>query len=86
MQYVVVNGVSSKPLCVISGGLSWASSFPIYIKRINGIAELTLSPESQLNWLCKKYADNSLLLGKCLTINFCFRMFKDMENRLTITI
>ena len=76
MQYVVVNGVSSKPLSAIfrcaPGICPGAPSF--FFIYINGIAELPLSPESKL----VMYAD-ACLLGKHLTINPCSRMLKYLE-------
>ena len=58
MQHVVVNGVSSKPLSVISGVPQGSVLGPLlFLIYINGIAELPLSPESKL----VMYADDILL-------------------------
>ena len=58
MQYVVVNGVASKPLSVISGVPQGSVLGPLlFLIFINGIAELPLSPESKL----VMYADDILL-------------------------
>ena len=58
MQDVVVNGVSSKPLCVISSVPQGSVLGPLlFLICINGIAELPLSPESKL----VMYADDILL-------------------------
>ena len=58
MQYVVVNGVASKPLSVISGVPQGSVLGPLlFLTYINGIAELPLSPENKL----VMYADDILL-------------------------
>ena len=58
MQYVVVIGVASKPLSVISGVPQGSVLGPLlFLIFINGIAELPLSPESKL----VMYADDILL-------------------------
>ena len=58
MQYVVVNGVASKPLSAISGVPQGSVLGPLlFLIFINGIAELPLSPESKL----VMYADDILL-------------------------
>ena len=57
-QFVVVNGVSSKPLSVISGVPQGSVLGPLlFLIYINGITELPLSPESKL----VMYADDILL-------------------------
>ena len=58
MQYVVVNGVASKPLSAISGVPQGSVLGPLlFLIYINGIAELPLLPESKL----VMYADDILL-------------------------
>ena len=57
-QYVVVNGISSKPLSVISGVPQGSVLGPLlFLIYINGITELPLSPENKL----VMYTDDILL-------------------------
>ena len=85
-QFVVVNGVSSKPLSVISGVPQGSVLGPLlFLIYINGITELPLSPESKL----VMYADDILLyrpIRQASDYHDCSRMLKHLENGLMITI
>ena len=75
-QYVVVNGVSSKPLSVISGVPQGSVLGPLlFLIYINGITELPLSPESKL----VMYADDILLYRPIRQASDYQRLQQDVE-------
>ena len=85
-QYVVVNGISSKPLSVISGVPQGSVLGPLlFLIYINGITELPLSPESKL----VMYTDDILLyrpIRQPSDYQPLQQDVKHLENGLTITI
>ena len=73
---MVVNGVSSKPLFVISGVPQVSVLGPLlFLIYINGIAELPLSPESKL----VMYADDILLYRPIRQASDYQRLQQDVE-------
>ena len=75
-QFVVVNGVSSKPLSVISGVPQGSVLGPLlFLIYINGITELPLSPESKL----VMYADDILLYRPIRQASDYQRLQQDVE-------
>ena len=65
-------------------GLSWG---PFQLSSFTSVELLSYKYRLRSNWLCMpmKYCCTGLL-GKHLTINFCSRMLKHLENGLTIAI
>ena len=75
-QFVVVNGVSSKPLSVISCVPQESVLGPLlFLIYINGITELPLSPESKL----VMYADDILLYRPIRQASDYQRLQQDVE-------
>ena len=79
-MYVVVNGVSSKPLSIISGVGSVLGPL-LFLIYMNGINELPLSPESKL----VMYADDILLYRLIRQASDYQLLQQDLGNGPTIT-